>query len=369
MDDAWLGNEEREARRSKAAEEHARLNQRRSEQPMQISFGFDLGAGHGPIATMSRVDSERDGHSSSSVATKPKAPSALPDSSTKSSEAYSGSHFANHTLTGSAGQVYQALLAFRQQGRALTSSNSTTRQPAVHQQSTVPKRASQSTSHASAFALPSSVSAVALPADCDESPKSTSEASPAVQYDSSLLARVEKEWRRQDEFFVDFRMATDMLAKETALADAASSSLAGVAAATSSSATGVSNSKSKSAAAIDAFSASGSDEGWCLTMHQPWASLLVCGIKRLEGRTWSSPHRGRLWIHSASHEPTAEEIESVEQMYRTLYKWCARMLRLFVNRATLALTPALSSALFFCSQRHCVSEKIPRFRSVGMRRN
>ena len=30
----------------------------------------------------------------------------------------------------------------------------------------------------------------------------------------------------------------------------------------------------------------------CLTMHQPWASLLVYGIKRIEGRSWPSPIRG-----------------------------------------------------------------------------
>ena len=30
----------------------------------------------------------------------------------------------------------------------------------------------------------------------------------------------------------------------------------------------------------------------CLTMHQPWASLLVHGIKRVEGRSWPSPIAG-----------------------------------------------------------------------------
>jgi ASCH domain len=30
----------------------------------------------------------------------------------------------------------------------------------------------------------------------------------------------------------------------------------------------------------------------CLTMHQPWASLLVYGIKRIEGRSWPSPITG-----------------------------------------------------------------------------
>ena len=50
-------------------------------------------------------------------------------------------------------------------------------------------------------------------------------------------------------------------------------------------------------------------------MHQPWASYLVCGIKIHEGRTWYSPHRGRLWIHAASKVPSDEEIAAVQQMY------------------------------------------------------
>lgn len=40
------------------------------------------------------------------------------------------------------------------------------------------------------------------------------------------------------------------------------------------------------------------DKMTCLTMHQPWASLLVYGIKRAEGRGWSTDFRGRLWIHA-----------------------------------------------------------------------
>ena len=34
-----------------------------------------------------------------------------------------------------------------------------------------------------------------------------------------------------------------------------------------------------------------------------------------KGRTWYSPHRGRLWIHAASKVPTDEEIAAVQQMY------------------------------------------------------
>lgn len=57
----------------------------------------------------------------------------------------------------------------------------------------------------------------------------------------------------------------------------------------------------------------------CLTMHQPWASLLVCGIKRIEGRSWPAPLRGRLWIHAASKVPDLATIKAMEDFYREIY--------------------------------------------------
>ncbi|CAF89318.1 unnamed protein product, partial [Tetraodon nigroviridis] len=63
-----------------------------------------------------------------------------------------------------------------------------------------------------------------------------------------------------------------------------------------------------------------SDGGWCLSMHQPWASLLVRGIKRVEGRTWYTSHRGRLWIAAAAKKPTPQEIAEVEATYRHIYR-------------------------------------------------
>ena len=50
--------------------------------------------------------------------------------------------------------------------------------------------------------------------------------------------------------------------------------------------------------------------------HQPWASLIVFGLKRSDGRTWPSEYRGRLWIHSAAHEATPDEITAIEDTLR-----------------------------------------------------
>ncbi|MGA2036508.1 MAG: ASCH domain-containing protein [Acidimicrobiales bacterium] len=35
-----------------------------------------------------------------------------------------------------------------------------------------------------------------------------------------------------------------------------------------------------------------------LTIRQPWASLIVAGIKDVENRSWRTNHRGRLGIHA-----------------------------------------------------------------------
>lgn len=62
-----------------------------------------------------------------------------------------------------------------------------------------------------------------------------------------------------------------------------------------------------------------SDMKCCLSMHQPWASLLIAGIKMHEGRSWYTAHRGRLWIASTAKPADAEEIKQMENFYRLHY--------------------------------------------------
>ncbi|XP_055628565.1 activating signal cointegrator 1 [Toxorhynchites rutilus septentrionalis] len=62
-----------------------------------------------------------------------------------------------------------------------------------------------------------------------------------------------------------------------------------------------------------------SDLRHCISMHQPWASLLVAGIKQHEGRTWYSSHRGRLWIASTVRPVDMEMVKQMENFYRVLY--------------------------------------------------
>lgn len=40
-----------------------------------------------------------------------------------------------------------------------------------------------------------------------------------------------------------------------------------------------------------------------LTLYQPWASLVACGAKRIETRSWSTAYRGPLLIHAGLQKP------------------------------------------------------------------
>jgi hypothetical protein len=39
-----------------------------------------------------------------------------------------------------------------------------------------------------------------------------------------------------------------------------------------------------------------------LSVRQPWASLIVCGLKTVEIRTWSTSYRGPLYIHASKSQ-------------------------------------------------------------------
>jgi hypothetical protein len=67
------------------------------------------------------------------------------------------------------------------------------------------------------------------------------------------------------------------------------------------------------------------EHGMCLSMHQPWASLLIEGFKRFEGREWNSEYRGILWIHATSKKPERELVDQIENECRELYKDCKKM--------------------------------------------
>jgi hypothetical protein len=57
-----------------------------------------------------------------------------------------------------------------------------------------------------------------------------------------------------------------------------------------------------------------------LSMHQPWASLLIHGFKRFEGRAWTHKYRGPLWIHATQQKPSKELIKEIESSYANFYE-------------------------------------------------
>ena len=53
----------------------------------------------------------------------------------------------------------------------------------------------------------------------------------------------------------------------------------------------------------------------CMSLHQPYASLMVAGIKRVEGRGWPSNFTGYLYIHAGSHKMDESDFQSVLDGY------------------------------------------------------
>lgn len=49
-----------------------------------------------------------------------------------------------------------------------------------------------------------------------------------------------------------------------------------------------------------------------LTLHQPWATLVILGAKKIETRTWGTQYRGPLAIHASKTFPGRE--------WRLMYK-------------------------------------------------
>jgi hypothetical protein len=49
-----------------------------------------------------------------------------------------------------------------------------------------------------------------------------------------------------------------------------------------------------------------------LTILQPWAELIARGVKRVENRTWKTPHRGPLAIHAGKSRKVMESEDPSE---------------------------------------------------------
>lgn len=55
----------------------------------------------------------------------------------------------------------------------------------------------------------------------------------------------------------------------------------------------------------------------CITLHQPWASLVALGEKRIETRSWPTNHRGTIAIHAGKFH-SFRAADCLEPPYRSL---------------------------------------------------
>lgn len=55
-----------------------------------------------------------------------------------------------------------------------------------------------------------------------------------------------------------------------------------------------------------------------LTIWQPWASLIACGAKRYETRSWPTKYRGPIAIHAAAKDPNKLPLQGKEALERAV---------------------------------------------------
>lgn len=51
-----------------------------------------------------------------------------------------------------------------------------------------------------------------------------------------------------------------------------------------------------------------------LTIKQPWASLIVDGIKDIENRTWRTKYRGRIYVHAGADKNVFKRYLTEQQL-------------------------------------------------------
>jgi hypothetical protein len=56
-----------------------------------------------------------------------------------------------------------------------------------------------------------------------------------------------------------------------------------------------------------------------LSIRQPWASMIISGMKTIELRSWQTTHRGWLWIHSGKKADldALELLDEAPRQYQT----------------------------------------------------
>ncbi len=55
-----------------------------------------------------------------------------------------------------------------------------------------------------------------------------------------------------------------------------------------------------------------------LTVRQPWASLIISGVKNIENRSWTTDHRGPIVITSSAASAPAHEWENARAILESI---------------------------------------------------
>ena len=69
-----------------------------------------------------------------------------------------------------------------------------------------------------------------------------------------------------------------------------------------------------------------------VTVKQPWAGLIMSGMKDIENRTWATQHRGKLLIHSTKTLNYAEEKRAEDFIVKKILTLLNNRLAIYLNK-------------------------------------
>ena len=85
-----------------------------------------------------------------------------------------------------------------------------------------------------------------------------------------------------------------------------------------------------------------------LSLHQPWASLIALGAKRIETRSWSTRYRGPLAIHAAKRRIVNELI-----YFGSCWNFCGALGRRMGDQAPLYEALPFGAVIAVCELVDC----------------
>jgi activating signal cointegrator 1 len=103
----------------------------------------------------------------------------------------------------------------------------------------------------------------------------------------------------------------------------------------------------------------------CITLWQPWASLIALGIKKFETRSWETSYRGKIFIHAAARKVDKDAVGKISQ-YAEIPENSEFPLGCIVAIADLKSVRRMTLGHWTIGRSICISDQTPQELASGL---